>query len=154
MPGCNPPDAPAPCAWFDATVRRLTLLLVAAALTAAGCGSPAADLFVVTRSGPIPGARLKLLASDDGSVRCNGGARRDMGSDRLLDARELARDLAPEAERDRRLPPRPGSVLRYSVRLEDGTVSFADNSAAVSSQDLRLAAFTRDVARAVCGLAR
>jgi hypothetical protein len=137
-------------------VRPLALsaALSALALAAAGCGTPPADLFVVTRSGAIPGARLHLLVSDDGTVRCNGGAKRDMGSDRLLDARELARQLAPEAKRDRRLPPRPGSVLRYSVRLQDGTVAFADDSAGLSSQDLRLAAFTRVLAQQVCRLPR
>ena len=141
-------------ACFDASVRFLVLAAVVVGLVPAGCGSPPADLFVVTRSGAIPGARLHLLISDDGSVRCNGGAKRDIGSARLLDARELARELEPEAKRGQGLPPRPGSVLRYSVRLEDGTVTFADNSATASAEDLRLAAFTRDVARSVCGLAR
>ena len=127
---------------------------LAAALALAACGSPPADLFVVERSGAIPGARLTLLVSDDGTVRCNGGPRRDAGSDRLLDARALARELAAQAERDRALPPGPGSVLRYRVRLEDGTVTFSDTSRGVPPAALRLAAFTREVARQVCGLAR
>ncbi len=135
-------------------MRSLTLVVVVLGLALAGCGSPAADLFVVTRSGSIPGARLHLLVSDDGTVRCNGATKREMGSDRLLDARELARQLAPEAKRGRRLPARPDSVLRYAVRLEDGTVTFADNSAGITPPDLRLAAFTRSVATQVCRLAR
>ncbi len=120
----------------------------------AGCGSPPADLFVVERSGPIPGARLTLLVSDDGTVRCNGGPRRDAGSDRLLDARTLVRELGSAAEKDRSLAPGPGSVLRYRVRLEDGMVAFSDTSPGRTAADLSLAAYTREVARQVCGLPR
>ena len=87
-------------------------------------------------------------------MRCNGGGRRDAGSDRLLDARTLVRELGPAAEKHRALPPGPGSVLRYRVRLEDGTVAFSDTSPGRAAADLQLAAFTRDVARKVCGLAR
>jgi hypothetical protein len=126
----------------------------AAVLALAGCGGPASDIFAVQRTGSIPDARLLLVVADDGTVRCNGARKRDMGSDRLLEARELARELGKDAERGRRFPPGPGSVLRYRVRLEEGTLSFADTSRGLPSAELRLAAFTRDVARAVCRLPR
>jgi hypothetical protein len=119
-----------------------------------GCGAPSADLFVVERSGAGPGARLSLLVSDGGTVRCNGATARDIGSDRLLDARALVTDLEPEAARGRTLPPGPGSVLRYRVRMEAGTIAFADTSRGQPPAFRRLAAFTRDIARRVCGLPR
>jgi len=129
---------------------------VAAALGAVallgGCGSPSADLFVVERSGAIPGARLTLLVSDGGTARCNGGPVRDIGSARLLDARALVTDLGPEA--DRALPPGPRAVLRYRVRMEAGTLAFADTSRGQPPAFQRLAAFTREIATRVCGLPR
>jgi hypothetical protein len=123
------------------------------AATAVGCGAPPADLFVVTRSGSIPGAGLKLLVSD-GSVTCNDGPERRIAGDRLLTARELARDLEGPAERYVRLPPGPGAILRYRVRGEHGTVEFSDTSRRQPPVFFRLAAFTREIAKEVCGLER
>jgi hypothetical protein len=134
-------------------VRRVAPALVALVLLA-GCGTPSADLFVVERSGSIPGASLRLLVSDGGTVTCNGGHEREMADQQLLDARALARDLAKSAKRDVVLAPGPNAVLTYHVRLEDGTVGFSDTSAGQPPVFRRLAAFTRDVAKSVCGLAR
>ena len=128
--------------------------LAAAALVLAGCGSDPADLFLVERSGSIPGARLTLLVSDNGTVRCNRGERRDLDSDALLDARELADELREPAERGVVLPPGPGSILRYRARLEDGTVAFSDTSPRQPPEFRRLAALTREIAREVCRLPR
>ena len=126
----------------------LTLLL-----TLAGCGNRRApDLFDVQRDGALPGARLELRVSDDGRVRCNGGEPRRLPDELLLDAREIARaldDLAPRA-----LPSRPRSQLRYRVRAEGGTVSFADNSPGQEKAMSETQAFVRRVAREVCGLVR
>lgn len=133
--------------------RRVTAAVTAAGLLLAGCGGPSADLFLVERTGTIPGARLKLLVSDDGTAQCNGARKRELGSALLLDARELSRDLDPAGGR-RELAPGPNAVLRYFVRLEDGTVSFSDASRGLRPVDLRLAAFTREVAQRVCGLPR
>jgi len=126
------------------------LLLVAAA----GCGTPSKDLFVVERSGEVPGARLTLLVSDDGSVRCNGNKPKDMGSERLIDARALEHDLVDQADEQRTFRPGENSILRYTVRVEDGTLKFADTSPNLPSDLFQLAAFTRVLAKQVCGLPR
>ena len=133
-------------------MRRTTLGLVAL-IALAGCGNRRApDLFVVQRDGELPGGRLELRVSDDGRVRCNGGERRRLPDELLLDAREIARDLNDLAPR--KLPSRPGSLLRYRVRVEDGTVAFADNSRGQAKAMSRTQAFARRVAREVCGLMR
>lgn len=126
----------------------------AAAAVVAGCGTPSADLFVVTRSGTIPGARLTLLVSDDGTVRCNGGSPRGIGSDLLLDARRLVRDLDASARAGTALRPGRGAVLAYRVRLEAGAVRFSDTSRGLTGPMRRVQAFTRRVATGACGLPR
>jgi hypothetical protein len=150
--------------------RRLvvSLLAVAAAVTAAGCqGSAPADLFVVERTGSIPDARLSLRISDDGGAYCNGGDRKDVTSAQLITARELRRELDgdeddddhPEhqvglATKNINLPPGAISNLSYRVRSEKGTVAFSDTSARQPQAFYRLAKLTRDVARGSCGLPR
>jgi hypothetical protein len=137
-------------------MRRAAPLAAALLLVAvlAGCGTPSKDLFVVERSGEGPGASLTLLVSDDGSVRCNGEKPKDMGSARLIDARGIEHDLAAQAEKQRTFRPGKNSVLRYTVRVQDGTLEFADSSPGVPQNLLQLAAFTRELSKQVCGLAR
>jgi hypothetical protein len=132
-------------------VRGLAALLVL--VVAAGCGAEAPDLFEVRRSGPDRPANLTMVVSDGGSVTCN-GARHQLDADRLLRARELARELADQAELGLELPPGPRAVLSYRVRLEAGSVAFSDTSRGSPRSFLLLAAFTKDVAERVCGIER
>ena len=129
-------------------------LAALAAVVLAGCGSPASDLFEVERSGTIPDADLRIVVADDGTVRCNGGAPKNMGDPRLLDARELGRELADTARGGRALHAGPGTVLSYRVRLPSGILTYSDSSAGQTKAMLQLQGFVRDVAIHVCGLRR
>jgi hypothetical protein len=129
-------------------VKRLAPLLV----LLAGCGSPPADLFVVQRTGSGPNARLTLLVQDDGYVICNHGKERQISSARLLDARQLERDLTTQAQLHVQLPPGRNSVLSYNVRMQEGTISFSDTSRPMPGSFARLTAFTADVSESVCGI--
>jgi hypothetical protein len=135
-------------------VKR-AVLAVAAALALAGCGASVGtpDLFLVTRTGAIPGARLTMLVNDGGYVTCD-GRRHQLPSDRLLDARELLRQMKPYAKQHLTLPPGGQSILRYRIRTEFGTLAFSDDSRGVPSKLYQLPLFVRDVAQRVCGLAR
>jgi hypothetical protein len=132
------------------------------AFVLAGCagGTPSADLFVVKRSGTVPGAKLTLLVSDGGFVRCNGGDEREITSAQLIDARAMLRDLEGEQDedgpidKDVTLAPRANSIMRYEVRGEDGHVAFSDTSKGQPPVFYELAKFTRDVAKGACGLPR
>lgn len=145
----------------------LTVALLGVALAAAGCGGASpGDLFVVSRTGTVPGAKLKLLLIDDGGVSCNGGPRHDITSEQLIQARELRRELdgddhakdkaAQEGLAARHISLPPGSITSYSyrVRSEKGTVAFSDTSAHQPQTFYKLAQLTRDIARGACGLAR
>jgi hypothetical protein len=126
--------------------------LVAAGVLAA-CGTPGADLFVIERSGSIPGAKLTLRVTDDGFVYCN-GRKREITSDQLIRARDIARRLAKPASHDLALRRGPGSVLSYRVRVEAGTVAFSDSSRPQPAILFTTAAFARELARGACGLPR
>jgi hypothetical protein len=136
-------------------VRRLAAVAgCAAALALAGCGADYPDLLVVTRTGSLPAARLTLLVNDGGTVRCNGGEVLQMPPRPLLDAREIARELAEEAREDLVLPRPPRALLRFRMETQDGTVTFSDTDAASRPLLGRLVALTRLIAQDVCGLAR
>ena len=132
---------------------RRALLAVALAVVLAGCGSRPPDLFVVQRSGADRNANVELLVSDGGSVKCN-GHEHELDAERLLTARQLVRDLSPQAELAIALPKTPGSELSYRVTMEKGTIAFSDRSPGVPQTFQRLAAFTKDVTERVCGIER
>jgi hypothetical protein len=134
-------------------VRPAALAGLLAAALLAGCGSAPADLFVVTRSGADRNANVTMRVSDGGSVTCN-GVKHPLSADELLTARQLARDLAPQAELSLQLPAPKGTLLSYRVRLEQGTVAFGDRSRDMPQSFNRLAAFTKDVTEGVCGIIR
>ena len=108
---------------------------------------------MVDRSGPDRNANVELLVNDGGSVTCN-GKKHPLDADRLLKARQLERDLEPQAELGIQLPKGPGTDLSYTVRMEGGTIAFSDRSSGVPNTFQRLAAFTKDVTERVCGLER
>jgi hypothetical protein len=134
--------------------RRLVAGGLLAALVLAGCGAQSPDLFVLTRGGSIPGARLTLLVNDGGTVRCNGGKARPLTDPQLLAARDIATSLSDDAKKRLDLPAPPGSILRFHVRSQDGTVTFSDVDAGKRPELAKVVQFARTVAMSVCGLAR
>ena len=132
---------------------RRACAALAAAGALAGCGTPSPDVFEVQRSGEDRNANLTMVVSDGGAVTCN-GERHALDAERLLRAREVARALEPQAALNLELPRGPGSQLSYRVRLEAGTVAFSDTSPRNPSSFHQVAAFTKDVAERVCGIAR
>ena len=137
-------------------MRRAAAIAVVAlaALTIGACGSEARDLFLVTRSGDVPGARLTLPVTDDGRASCNGKPLVDVTSAQLITARESERDLAKPAKAQLRLAPGPQPVFSYRVRTQDGGVAWSDDSPRQPAVLFKLAQLTRGVAKGPCRLAR
>ena len=135
-------------------MRRGAAALAVLAFLAGGCGAPAGDLFEVVRSGADRNANVRILVSDDGTVRCNKGKPVPMGAKRLLTARQLERDLETQAALGLELEQGRGAILSYTARLQAGTISFSDQSRGRPGSFNRLVAFTSDVAKGVCKLKR
>ena len=133
---------------------RWVAAAVLMALAVGGCGSEARDLFVVDRTGAIPGARLSLRITDDGRASCNDRPLVDITSAQLVQARAAERDLEDPTKAHLRLAPGPQPVLSYRVRTEDGTVAWSDDSPRQPPVLFKLAKLTRDVAKGPCHLAR
>lgn len=126
---------------------------LALALALGACGTPSPDLFVVHRTGTLPGARLDLLVSDT-TARCDAGAARPLTSDQILEARDIAKDLIDVQSGAVTVPPSPpAQFLRFVVRTQDGTLRFGDTTQRPPILP-RLSRFVRRVAIDVCGLPR
>lgn len=136
-------------------MRRAAGALAAFAVLAMGaCGGEARDLFLVTRSGDVPGAKLTLRVTDDGRASCNGRPLVDITSAQLIAARESERDVEPPAKAQLRLAAGAQPVFSYRVRTEVGGVAWSDDSLHQPAVLFKLAQLTRDVARGPCRLAR
>ena len=135
--------APALCA-------AATLTLAASAL--AGCGRVASDVFVVTRGGSGPHARLTLLVNEEGVVHCNGGAPLRLSDPEIVKARDIQEELHGPASKHLTLAAQPGSVLSYYVRDVDGTVRFSDNSSGQPAVLRKLALFVLQTSQQLCHL--
>lgn len=134
-------------------MRPVAYLSLLASLAVVGCGTAGGDLLVVDRSGSIPGAGLQMRVIDDGQVECN-GARHDLTSDQLIEAREVVRELSEHARADRSLPPGDPTILRFRIRTEDGVVGFSDSSPDQPQAFFRAAQLVRTIAKSACGLVR
>ncbi len=135
------------------------LAAVTTVTLAAGCGGgiAAPDLFIVQRSGSGPGARLTLLVNEEGGVHCykeptHPGPTLKLSDPQLVQARAIQEALKSPAEEHVSLPARPGSVLSYYIRDENGNVRFADNSAGQPKVFRSLALFVLQTAQQVCHL--
>ncbi len=130
---------------------RLAALAALAAIMA-GCGLDIrpADLFLLTRTGQ--GHRLTMLVSDGGTVTCNRGSARTLPGPLLLEARDLANSLGSDAQAHLHIASGPGSVFRYTIRLQAGTVSFPDTAGARHPTLAQAELFALRTAEQACGI--
>jgi hypothetical protein len=100
--------------------------LLAAALLA-GCGSSPGDLIAIEVSGGPAGGANRLVVTSDGRGRCDAGALTQLPSDRLLEAREVERELQDLAEKGAAFEAAPAADRRrYVARTQAGAVRWTE----------------------------
>ena len=134
-------------------MRPAALIIALGTLLLCGCGIDitSADLFVLTRTGQ--GQTLTMLVNDGGTIRCNGGHARALSNALLLRARDIASSLDKDVKAHMKFPPKANTVFTYRVRLQDGTISFADTSAAGHNELAQAELFAVQAAQSACGIA-
>jgi hypothetical protein len=132
-------------------LRAAVVLVLAALVTGCGFEVEEPDLFVVTRTG-AHGQKLSLLVNDGGTISCDGGKPRNLPDPLLLQARDLAMSLNTDVSSKLRFPGSARSVYSYTVKVQNGTMSFPD-TAALSRKELSdLELFVVQAATNPCGL--
>ena len=125
-------------------------LAVAVAVLVAGCFDvQSADLFLLTRTGQ--GGKLTLLVNDGGTIRCNGAKAKAISNNGLITARDLSENLVTDAQNHLTIPKAPGSVYYYTIKLQEGTVSFPDRAAATRKVLAQAELFAAQAAQQNCG---
>jgi len=127
----------------------LAAILLGAALAGCGLNVQAPDLFVLTRTGQ--GATLTELFNDAGTVRCNGGPVEQLPDALLLLARDLAATLDNDAKAKLRIAPTPNSVFFYTVKLQNGTISFPDTAGLEHPELAQTEQLALQAAQQACG---
>jgi hypothetical protein len=125
---------------------------VVLAVLVAGCFEvQSADLFLLTRTGQ--GGKLTLLVNDGGTVRCNGAKAKPISNTSLITARDLSDNLATDAQNHLTIPRAAGSVYYFTIKLEQGTISFPDRAAATHNVLAQAELFAAQTAQKECGQA-
>ena len=129
----------------------VAVLAVAVAVLVAGCFDvQSADLFLLTRTGQ--GGKLTLLVNDGGTIRCNGAKAKAISNNGLITARDLSENLVTDAQNHLTIPKAPGSVYYYTIKLQEGTVSFPDRAAATRKVLAQAELFATQAAQQDCRL--
>jgi hypothetical protein len=106
--------------------RAAPALAALAAALLAGCGNPGGDLMSIEVREPTAGTPVeRLVVTDDGRGRCNAGDLERLPSERLLEAREVEReleDLVVRRVRPRALPGRRA----YRAHMREGTIGWSE----------------------------
>ena len=130
-------------------LRYLGFVLLCAGL--AGCFNvQSGDLFQLTRAGQ--GQRLTLLFNDSGTVACNGGAAKTLPDPLLLQARDLATTLNNDAKAGLHIAPPANSAYFYTIKLQNGTISFPDTAAAGRPELAQAEQLALNAAQQACGI--
>lgn len=120
--------------------------LVGAVLAGCGFDVKSGDDFLLTRVGE--GSRLTMLVNDGGTIRCDGSKPVPISSSLLIAARDLVGNLDGDAKKGLAIASSGSSVYHYTIRMQDGTVSFPDTAAGSRHE---LAGAEQFVLRALAG---
>ncbi|MDQ3935599.1 MAG: hypothetical protein M3340_13315 [Actinomycetota bacterium] len=108
--------------------RPFVGVAVVAAIMLSACGNPGGDIIAIEVREPRAGTPIqRLVVTDDGRGSCNGGELERLESARLLEAREVQREL-DELPGERTDFGRLESRRSYRAVMRDATVTWAEGA--------------------------
>ena len=130
-------------------MRRAAPLVALVAL--AGCGNPGGDILAIEVREPAAGTPIqRLVVTDDGRGRCNAGELERLDSDRLLDAREVQREL-DELPGDRSDYTGPRGRRAYRAETRESDVTWIEGAPRVPEVIPKATLLALNLRRELCG---
>jgi hypothetical protein len=132
--------------------RAAVCSALAACAVLAGCGDQAADLLAIEVSGG-PGGRPPhtLVVTDDGRGRCDTASLRLLPNERLLEAREVEREIEGPAREGRAYPGGTPGGRSYVLKTSEGVVRWREGAAGLPPALPKAAALGLMLERELCG---
>jgi hypothetical protein len=128
-------------------MRRWLPLL---AVVLAGCGGSPGDLLSINVKGGPAQRNQSIVLRSDGQGSCNGGPSQDIGSEALIDARTIERDLTDLAERAAFYESTRSEATNYVARTNDGTVRWQEGARGLPPVLAQAQLFALQQGRALC----
>jgi hypothetical protein len=133
-----------------ARAGRLVLCAASVGLLAS-CGGSAGDLIALEVSGGFESQAVRLTVTDDGRGRCGDGGLEPISNERLIEAREVERDIEELAEEGARFADREGPAGRhYVASTRAGTVRWAEGAPALPEVLPRAALLAEELQDDLC----
>jgi hypothetical protein len=115
-----------------------------------GCGGSPGDLLSIDVSGGPANRKQSIVVQDDGQAKCNGGPSKDIGSQALIDAREIERELGDYAERAAVYESTSADATHYVARTKDGAVRWDDRARGLPGVLAKAQLFALQQGRVLC----
>jgi hypothetical protein len=114
-------------------MRKLTAAVATAAAATAlsACGGSPGDLMSINVTGGPGNVKQDIVIRADGQATCNGGSSKDIGSEKLIEAREIEREVGDIAKRGAVYEARQKTDLKlrdYILRRDDGEVRWTETA--------------------------
>jgi hypothetical protein len=132
-------------------MRRALLLVVALTVALAGCGGAPGDLIAIDVTGGPANREQRIVLQDNGHASCNDGPSEDIGSDALIQAREIERELMEPADRAAVFEQGAGpDATSYAARTNDGTVRWREGARGLPPVLPKVQLFALQQGRTLC----
>ena len=95
---------------------------------------------------------VTLLVNDAGTISCDGGKAKSLPDPLLLQARDLASSLENDVKAKLTFATSARSVFVYTVKVQNGTISFPDTAASARKELSQLELFVLRSAANPCGI--
>ena len=130
--------------------RALTASAIAALVAATGCGGGSGDLLAIDVTGGPANREQRIVVQDNGQASCNGREQSDIGSDALIEAREIERELKDPAENADAFMGERRRGATYVARTKDGVVRWREGARALPEVLPRTQLFALQQSRKLC----
>jgi hypothetical protein len=116
------------------------------------CGGSAGDILALEVAGGFQGEPVRLTVTEDGRGSCDGSELRPIPSERLIEARELERELEPLARDGAAFEDTAAADRRsYVARSNDGVVRWTEGAPNLPEVLPRAQLLAQDLIGDLCG---